>query len=117
MIDFNNTKQLKYIILVCSIYAVFIVVGLIINFIQFYFNFDNPLLPRYLINYVAFPLYFIIPVFTTIIIYTFWCYRNDTFYKNFIIGILIFSVLYFLFQAQLYQYIQCFSPYHSTNLD
>lgn len=60
MIDFNNTKQLKYIILVCSVYAVFIVVGLIINFIQFYFNFDNPLLPRYLIDYVAFPLYFIL---------------------------------------------------------
>lgn len=117
MFDFNNAKYLKNVLLVCSIFAVFIIVGRVVNFVQFYFNIDNPLIPRYLIDYFAFPLYFIIPAFIIILIYAIWCLKNNTFNKYIIIGILIFSIVYFLFQSQIHQYLQSFSPYHSSNLE
>lgn len=117
MIDFNNLKQQKSIVLICAIYAAFVIVFRIVNFTQFYFNIDNPLLPRYLIDYIAFPLFFIIPVFLSIFIYTLWSYKTNNFNKKIIIGIVIFSVLYYLFQTQIYIYIQSFSPYHSSNLN
>lgn len=84
----------------------------IINVIQSFYNLDNPLIPSYLSKHIAFPYYFIIPIFIIISWYSYQSLKQKTYNKIVILSLLILTILYLRFGAYLLIFIRSFNPYN-----
>ncbi len=110
----RSADAIKKIAIITALYSAYMIISNIANVVQGYFDFnDNPLIPKYLIKYIAFPLIFIVPVFGVIGFLSFRASRSTEPKSIVVISCLIFAMLYFLFQVQIYSYIQSINPYGS----
>ncbi len=114
-----ETKKEDQIIKILSIVNILvslhILISFIWNYLVIYFQERNPLIPSYLIDYISFPLYVIVPLFLGILSY---CVRSlilKQFNAIVTVSLLIFIVGFFIYQSQIYLFIQSFSPYASQN--
>ena len=114
IIETKKDEQIIKIVLIVNILvSLHILISFIWNFLIVYFQDRNPLIPTYLIDYIRFPLYFIVPLFSVILFY---CVRSlilKQLNSTFIISLLIFIFAFFIYQSQVYLFIQSFSPYAS----
>lgn len=109
-----STKATKNLALITAIYSLFKIILRIIEIIQSYFNIgDNPLIPKYLIKYIAFPLLFIIPFFGIIGYLSFKQFRAFKPKTGIVLVCFLLAILYFLFEIHIYGYIQSVNPYGS----
>lgn len=94
------------------LYSALIIISNVITIILSYFDFNkNPLLPDYLIYYIAFPSYFIIPFFG-IILYLLSKELNSKHLNTYtILGCLIVCILYCFLWGDLHFFIHKFNPY------
>ena len=106
--DLSSKKSLRVFIIISAIYSALRILSYSISLIQAYFNLDNPLIPDYLIYYIAFPLYFFIPIFSLILWY---CIRSLTSKEYNKKVIFTFVIICYLFEAHIYKFIQDFNPY------
>jgi len=111
----KTEAQFNTVVLVATILiSLLMVLSLIYNFLVVYWHEQNPLMPNYLIDYIGFPLYFIIPLFIGIIFY---CARSlvlKRFNTTVIVSVFLFTFLFFINQGHIYKFIQSFSPYASN---
>ncbi|GAA3626910.1 hypothetical protein GCM10022397_10690 [Flavivirga jejuensis] len=64
-----SQRNLRVLSVFTLVYAVLVVINRFFSIAMSYFDFNrNPLIPDYLVKYIAFPGYFIIPFFVAIII-------------------------------------------------
>ncbi len=93
------------------LFAAFKVIWDIVAIFQAYLNIDNPLIPDYLGHYIAFPLYFLIAIWT---VFAFLCFRligNENQLKKWFYPVLIGMVVYQSFEFYLYQFLLVINPY------
>jgi len=116
MFDLNDKRTLKIIMYLIFVYSIAELLFKIIPFVSSYFNNNrSPLLPDCVVGYVAFPLYFIVPVFLGISIYALHSIRQKVFNKSITIVLLIFVIFYFIFGIKIYLFIQEYNPYCSSS--
>lgn len=110
--NFDKKRTLKILTIFIVFYSITQVLILIIPFFRSYFSLgNNPLLPEYLIYYIAFPLYFLLPLFVLITFYSLSSLLKNEYNEKAIISLLALITLYFIFQGHIYTFIQKFNPY------
>ncbi len=86
-------------------------ISLTVSYFTIDINLSNPLIPRYLIDYVRFPTYLLAPIFLVLGVLS---YRNIKYekYKEYEI-IMVFSILmvYYLFRGNIHELINTFNPH------
>lgn len=114
MIYCDNKKALRTAMIIVLVYAFMQILILTIPFLETYFSFHkNPLLPRDLVGYITFPLYFLVPIFSAISLYALQSIRKNQFDKTIVVPLIVGIVLYFIFKVDIYLYIQNHNPYGS----
>jgi hypothetical protein len=93
------------------LFSTYTVISLLVNLWQTSKNLGNPLIPEQLIDYVAFPLYFLVPLFSVMAAYSAYCLLKKGFHKPINYIMIAISALYFLFGAYIYNFINSFNPY------
>ena len=101
-----------------------LVVTLFVSIIQFLYYFvqlgtaifdtvENPLIPRYLWKFVAFPLSILSALYLIIAIISYFNLRKEAY--NFVAVLILFvcTIVLALFAADVYQFINSFNPYGS----
>lgn len=112
MAGFNKQRTLKILTILILFYAITQLLLLVIPFVRSYFSLgDNPLLPDYLIQYIAFPLYFLIPIFLLIIGFTLRSLHRNDYSQGIVIVLMGFIILYFIFGYNIYGFLQNYNPY------
>lgn len=107
-----SQKNLRVIGLLVLIYSVLIIVGNIVTLVLSFLDLNkNPLMPDYLVNYIAFPSYFIIPFFGIIIYLTSKQLNKKHLNKPKIVGCFILCILYYFLWGDLHLFIHKFNPY------
>ncbi|WP_461303317.1 hypothetical protein [Aureisphaera sp.] len=94
------------------LFSLFKIGSYIVSIFQAYYTTRNPLIPAYLADYTAFPLYFLIAIWVLISIGSWRLLRNEKHLKEWFYIVLIGSLFYlFLGQALLYQLLQRINPF------
>ncbi len=109
--DLDNKSTLRIFIIVSAIYSALRILSYSISFVQSYFNIDNPLIPDYLTYYIAFPLYFFIPIFSFILWYCIRSLKSKDYNKKITFMIFGFVIVFYFFEVHIYKFIQEFNPY------
>lgn len=112
-LDFKNNKILKPITIATLLYSALMFIKYVGKFSVFFREHQNPLIPKYLNDYVAFASYFIVPFFGIIICLCIHTLKTKNYnFRNvyFLFGI---AFLFFLFQSRIHEFIMSFNPYTS----
>ncbi len=114
MIDLSDKKTLRIITYIVLIYSILQILNYMISFLRSYFNLTrSTLIPDSLIDYVAFPLFFILPIFIGIAVFALRSLLNNKFDKRVIIISLAIVILYFIFGSTIYGLIMDHNPYRN----
>ena len=109
MENLKRPKTLKIVTAAVLIHAVLVAFSQILLLISSFYNRnDNPLIPEAVYSFTVFPIYFLLPLFTSIIIYCSKSLIEKRFEFRVIFSLAIFSILYFAFGGELYVFIQSF---------
>ena len=93
-------------------YSVLITSFRVFNMTHTYLNLsDNPLMPKHLLNYIAFPLAILIPFFVIIAFLSYREIKTKSLNKNVVLICFILALLHFLFKIRIELLIQSFNPY------
>lgn len=112
MIDFDDKRTLKISMYVVLLHSSFQILNFTISFLSSYFKMKgSPLIPDALINYIAFPLFFLIPFFIGISYCALRGLIRNEFNKITVFVLLTFTILYFLFGSSIYSFIMTYNPY------
>lgn len=94
------------------LYALFKIGGFLYSMYQAYYSLDNPLIPEYLSSFMAFPVYFLIPIWMGI---AFICYRlikrerlMKKWFPYLMIGVLVYQLV---IEAYLYHALLIINSY------
>jgi hypothetical protein len=74
---------------------------------------ENPLIPKYLLNYVAFPTFIIKPIFGIIIFICFRILKRGSYGNKVVYFIFAFADLNVLLQWQVFEFLMSFNPFSS----
>jgi len=112
----ESIKTFKIFATSTVIYSAYIIISQIVNLVQTYFNIaDNPLMPKYLLKYMAFPAFFIVPFFSVLGIISYKQLKYTALNEVIILICFGFAFAYFLFGIHIYELLQSFNPYGSVN--
>lgn len=110
MENLKSLKALRIITIAVLIYAIFVSFGLFVLMVGVFLA--NPeevkVVEDSAKQAVVFPVYFLLPIFITIIIYASRTLSKKTFNYKVIFGLAIFSLLYMSFGSYFYSFIQGF---------
>ena len=109
--NFKDNKILKSITIITLLYSVLMIINYLYNFLSYFLKNKSPLLPDCLTEYIAFPIYFILPFLLLIVLVNIFSLRNNdfNFYKTYIV--LVLSILFFVFQSSLYLLLMNINPF------
>ncbi len=110
----DSPRTLRISMILVLFYSLLQLVYLIFSFVTSYLNLtQSTLLPEALVDYVAFPLYFLVPFFLTIFIAAARAILTNRYHKTVVFLLVVVSLLYFLFGSRLYSFIMYHNPYGS----
>lgn len=75
------------------------------------FRKDNPLLPKYLLKFVAFSTCFLVPLYSFISYFIYQKLKRNLLNKKVVLALLLLTILHFLFGGYLVVFINQFNPY------
>ncbi len=107
-----SQKNLRVVTLLVLLYAALMIISNVITIILSFLDLrNNPLIPDYLISYMAFPSYFVIPFFG-MIIYLMSLQLNSKHLNNsIVIGCFMVCAIYYFFWGDIHLFIHKFNPY------
>lgn len=111
--NFRDIKILKPITIVALLYSVLMFFKYIISLSGLFFEPENPLIPKYLPYYAAFPSYFIVPFFGFIIFLCIRILKAKHYDFRIVYALFILVVLFFIFQWSVHEFLMSFNPYAS----
>jgi hypothetical protein len=109
----KDPKTLRIATIVVLLHAILVTFSQMLLLIGTFVREDNPL-PDALADYVAFPIYFLMPLFIGIIVYSSRTLLKKSFNYKVVLWLTVFSILYFAFGGELYSFIQALHPYHDS---
>jgi hypothetical protein len=93
------------------LYVAIKVIGNVVSIVQGYLNAKNPLIPDYLVHYVAFPLYFLIALWITFFIVCLHLLRNEDRLKKWFYLVFIGILIYQLLETYVHQFLMFINPF------
>ncbi|MFK7834319.1 MAG: hypothetical protein AB8B52_13680 [Winogradskyella sp.] len=109
--SFKDDKLLKSITMLTALYAVMMFLKYFGNLSGLFWQSKNPLLPKYLPYYVAFPLYVLLPALSMII---FLCYRmlqQKRYNFKVVYGLFAIVFFFFLWEWRVLEFLMNNNPY------
>ena len=107
-----SQKNLKVITLLVLLYAALMLISnvttIVLSFLELR---NNPLMPDYLVSYMAFPSYFVIPFFGIIIYLMSLQLNSKHLNSSIVIGCLMVCVTYYFLWGDIHLFIHKFNPY------
>lgn len=108
----HSPLTLRISMILVLFYALLQLVYLISSFVSSYINLtQSPLLPDALVDYVAFPLYFLLPLFLTVLILAARSLLTKNYHKAVVFTLVVVCFLYVIFGNRLYSFIMDNNPY------
>jgi len=80
-------------------------------FTTYYSAQNNPLIPKYLVNYVAFPQYFLIPLWLAVFIMSWRLIRNETKLNTWFLHFFIGTLCFLFSEYWIYSLLMAVNPY------
>ena len=111
--NFRDNKILKPITIVTLLYSVLMFIKYLSNLYWMFFEPDNPLIPKFVYYYAAFPAYFILPFFLVIIYFCIRFLKLNNYNFKIVYALFGLVILFFLFQWKIHEFIMSFNPYGS----
>jgi hypothetical protein len=111
--NFKDNQILKLITVVTLLYSVLMVTIYLGQLSDIVFKVKNPLIPEYLIYYIAFPALIILPFFLVIIFICIRSLKKGDFYFKSVYTLLGIVFLFFIFQSKVYKFLMDINPYAS----
>ena len=105
-------RRKKVILKLLLIFSLSKAVWYVYSIFQAYHGLSNPLIPDYLANFIAFPLYFLIADWLVISYLSWKLIRKEELLRTWFYHVFIGSLVYlFIGQALVYQLLQQINPY------
>jgi hypothetical protein len=109
--NLKDNKVLKPITIVTLLYSAFIFIKYFRTLSGIFYEPENPLIPRYLTYYAAFPLFFFVPLFALIIIACGQILRINKYDYRVVYSLLGLVLLFFIFQRIIFEFFISINPY------
>ena len=111
MADLADKKTLRVLMFVVLFFALFQVHSLLFPFLDFYFSSRSPLMPDSLIEFIAFPLFFLLPLFIGMSFLSLRSIMRNDYNDKVLIALITITILYFIFGSSIYGLIMDYNPY------
>jgi hypothetical protein len=111
--NFKENKVLKPVTIVTLLYSAFIFIKYFGILSGIFFESSNPLIPKYLPYFAAFPSFIIVPFFTIIIIACLKTFKLNRHDYRVVYALFILALSFFIFQSLIFEFLMYINPYSS----
>lgn len=111
VLNYKDIKILRPITIITIFCSVMVFVQYSRRLIISFREPENPLIPKFVSNYMAFPSYFILPLFFIIILICYLIIRRNKFDYRIVYFLFGFVLVFFFFSGEINQFLLSKSPY------